>query len=67
MGTGETREVLLTIRPGESVDEFTSRIADTAPPLTPELAATLRALLPVTTPPVAAPTAPAFQTARRAA
>lgn len=40
-----SREVILRIRPGESVDEFTSRIADTAPALTPDLAARLRTLL----------------------
>jgi hypothetical protein len=43
--SGERRETVLRIRPGESVDEFTSRIADTAPLLTPDLAERLRALL----------------------
>lgn len=38
-------EVLVRIRPGESIDAFTSRIADSAPPLTPVLADRLRDLL----------------------
>lgn len=45
-----SREVLVRIRPGETVDAFTTRIADSAPPLTPELAARLRTLLPIDAP-----------------
>lgn len=41
----ERGERILRIRPGESVDEFTTRIADNAPPLTPDLAERLRQLL----------------------
>ncbi|MEU0171585.1 hypothetical protein ABZ214_40095 [Streptomyces iakyrus] len=36
---------ILRIEPGESVEAFTSRVADSAPALTPELADQLRALL----------------------
>lgn len=40
-------ETVLRIQPGESVEDFGRRLVDTAPPLTPELAARLRALLPI--------------------
>lgn len=41
-------ETVLRIQPGESTEDFIHRVADTAPPLTPELAARLRSLLPAT-------------------
>ncbi len=43
-----SRDVVLRMLPGESEDDFTSRIAGTAPAgLTPQLAARLRSLLAV--------------------
>jgi hypothetical protein len=59
-------EVLVRIRPGESVDEFTSRVADSAPSITPDLADRLRSLLAVNTP-VDADTALVPQLTRNAA
>ncbi|MER5909525.1 hypothetical protein ABT124_03215 [Streptomyces sp. NPDC001982] len=56
-------ETVLRIQPGESVDAFTRRIADTAPPLAPALAARLRTLLPATQ----APARPAARHTRTAA
>lgn len=53
--SGERREVVLRIRPDETADEFTSRIADNAPPLTPDLADRLRALLAITSGSAAGP------------
>lgn len=41
----EQRCHILRIEPGESVEAFISRVVDSAPALTPELAARLRALL----------------------
>jgi len=61
-----SREVILRIRPGESVEEFTSRIADSAPEAPPEVIARLRALLPVGTQAPVARVAPR-QDARAAA
>ncbi|MGP4085427.1 hypothetical protein [Streptomyces sp. KR55] len=54
-----SREVVLRIQPGESVDAFTSRIAAAAPPLTPQLADRLRSLLAIDTEPPAERAAPA--------
>lgn len=53
-----SREIVLRMQPGESVEAFTSRIADTAPPLTPGLADRLRSLLAITPPAPAADTVP---------
>ncbi|MEV6791323.1 hypothetical protein AB0M87_04825 [Streptomyces sp. NPDC051320] len=47
-----SREIVLTIQPGESIDDFVSRIADTAPEPTPRLMNRVRALLAVDSPAV---------------
>ena len=41
-------ERVLRIQPGETAADYTRRLIDTAPPLTPDLAVRLRAILPVT-------------------
>lgn len=46
-----SREVILRIRPGESVEDFIRRVAETAPPPPQDLVDRLRALLPVGTRP----------------
>lgn len=61
-----SREIVLRMQPGESVDDFTTRIVETAPALTPQLAARLRSLLAIT-PPAPADTAAPRTTVPRAA
>ncbi|MFF9310164.1 hypothetical protein ACF1BS_04555 [Streptomyces sp. NPDC014748] len=58
---------VLRIQPGESVEAFTRRIVDTAPPLTPEAATRLRALLPLGRTKTASPAKPVRQGVRPAA
>lgn len=58
-------QVVLRIQPGESMQDFTRRIADTAPSAPPDVMDRLRALLPIHHD-AAAPARPR-QTARPAA
>jgi hypothetical protein len=60
-------EIALRIQPGESAADFTRRIVDTAPRLTPVAADRLRALLPVGRTKPAAPAKPPRQDIRPAA
>ncbi|MCX3059612.1 hypothetical protein [Streptomyces beihaiensis] len=53
-----SREVVLTIQPGESADDFISRIADTAPEPSPSVLDRIRTLLAVDGPAIPQQTAP---------
>lgn len=53
-----SRQVVLRMQPGESIDDFTTRVANAAPPLTPHLAHRLRTLLAIAPPTAPAPAAP---------